>query len=132
MYGLPCLPLIQERFLNAIKPHLSDDEKLTPNVRLYLFPQMWGSTALGFPGVGGQAMTLAYTTVILDDSTGWTAVFFHESLAYKIKNPNDIFYKDLYNFKMKSVMESIVYYDNKNIGDDNPMKNQKVKDNEET
>lgn len=31
---------------------------------LAMFPQTWGSTALGFGGVGGAAMTDAYTIVI--------------------------------------------------------------------
>lgn len=32
-----------------------------------MFPQAWGSTSLGFGGIGGQAMTSAYTTVITDN-----------------------------------------------------------------
>lgn len=33
-------------------------------VRVIMFPQTWGSTALGYGGVGGQALTEAYTTII--------------------------------------------------------------------
>ena len=33
---------------------------------LHIFQQTWGSTALGFGGIGGQAMTTANTYVFLD------------------------------------------------------------------
>jgi hypothetical protein len=29
-----------------------------------MFPQLWGSTALGYGGIGGSAMTSAYTIII--------------------------------------------------------------------
>ena len=32
---------------------------------IYIFQQIWGSTALGFGGIGGQAMTSAYTYVFI-------------------------------------------------------------------
>ena len=32
---------------------------------IHIFEQMWGSTALGFPGMGGQAMTAANTYVLV-------------------------------------------------------------------
>lgn len=65
---LPCLPLIQERFWNEVK----DKEEYTKvkylqEFEFYMFPQAWGSTSLGFGGIGGQAMTSAYTTVITDN-----------------------------------------------------------------
>ena len=39
----------------------------THRFKMYVFPQTWSSTALGFDykgGCGGQAMTEAYTTVV--------------------------------------------------------------------
>lgn len=101
---LPCLPLIQERFWNEIK----DKEEYTkvkylPEFEFYMFPQIWGSTSLGFGGIGGQAMTSAYTTVIVDDYYGWCGVFFGEILAYTVFNPNQMFYEDLHNRQMESV-----------------------------
>ena len=32
--------------------------------KMYVFPQTWSSTALGFDGCGGQAITEAYTTIV--------------------------------------------------------------------
>lgn len=107
---LPCLPLIQERFWNAIKDDLNEEErKYCPEFVMNMFPQTWGSTALGFGGIGGQAMTTAYTTVVEDYNSGWVGVFFGERLAYKIKNPNRRFYDDIANGKMVEVAKCGVY-----------------------
>ena len=47
-----------------------------------MFNQLWGSTALGFGGIGGQAMTNAYTVVL---SCGTEhAVYFGGRFAYKL------------------------------------------------
>ena len=92
---LPCLPLIEERFWNAIK-----DKKEYKNIRysefkFKMFPQILESTALGFGGVGGSAITSAYTTVVSDKHTGWYGVFFGEKLAYIIFKPNYEFFIDI-------------------------------------
>lgn len=63
-------------------------------VEVYHFPQTWGSTALGFGGVGGQAMTSAYTTVVILDNH-YAAVYFAGRLAYKIDPVNEEFMRDL-------------------------------------
>ena len=42
---LPCLPLIEERFVRAVKEHLAKDMKYYPEIEMYKIPQMWGSTA---------------------------------------------------------------------------------------
>ena len=108
MIDLPCLPLIQERFYNKIK----DDErfkKYHPEITMYMFPQGWGDTSLGFGGIGGQAMTTAYTTVVCEEYAGYYGVFFHERLAYIIKNPNDKFFDDLHKMKMSDVAHSGSY-----------------------
>lgn len=47
---------------------LNYDEKPSPTIddfELHTFEQMWGSTALGFGGIGGQAMTSARTYVFV-------------------------------------------------------------------
>jgi len=60
-----------------------------------MFVQSWGSTALGFGGIGGQAITSAYVCVIESNLTGEFAVYFHGRLAYMIKRPNENFFKDV-------------------------------------
>ena len=99
---LPCLPLIEDRFVNAVREHLAKDIKYYPDIEMYMFPQMCGSTALGFGGIGGQAMTSAYTTVVADVGYGLYGVFFGEGLAYLVSDPNDAFFEDLRNGRMES------------------------------
>ena len=107
---LPCLPLIQERFWNTIKDELNEEQKkYYPEFEMMMFKQTWGSTALGFGGIGGQAITSAYTTVIMDMNTGWVGVFFGEILAYKIHNPNEKFYEDMRNGNMAEVARLSIY-----------------------
>lgn len=62
------------------------------------FPQMWGSTALGFGGVGGAAMTTSDTTVIL--CNGGAAVYFGGRKAYVISRINEVFQADVDNQSM--------------------------------
>ena len=61
---------------------------------IYQFLQTWGSTALGFSGIGGARTTDAYTTVVIHPE-GQTCVFFGERFAYYLRTPNDTFYCDL-------------------------------------
>lgn len=49
-----------------------------------MFPQTWGSTALGFGGVGGQAITGAYTVIVECHRTGNRAVYFGGRFAYLV------------------------------------------------
>ena len=107
MRELPCLPLIAERHINAVKSR-GVDYKYT-DLSLRVFPQVWGSTALGFGGVGGQAMTAAYTTVVEDTYEWFYSVFFGERLAYLIQNPSDVFFEDMYKCNMKPVSQAGVY-----------------------
>lgn len=51
-----------------------------------VFPQLWGSTALGYGGIGGSAMTTAYTIVVEAPVVGQRAIYFGASgrLAYLV------------------------------------------------
>lgn len=52
-------------------------------VDVQLFPQLWGSTALGYGGLGGAAMTTAYTVVVSTEAEA--CVYFGGGrLAYKV------------------------------------------------
>lgn len=48
-----------------------------------MFPQTWGSTALGFGGIGGAAMTPAYTVVVTGPSNQ-VAVYWAGQHAYTL------------------------------------------------
>jgi hypothetical protein len=52
-----------------------------------MFPQLWGSTALGFGGIGGAAMTTAYSVVIRSSVNGEVLVYFNGEFAYRISAP---------------------------------------------
>lgn len=71
------------------------------------FPQTWGSTALGFGGIGGAAVTTAYTVVL--KMNNYYAVFFSDSLAYTIQDPKPQFFEDMKNQRMASVSNSSAY-----------------------
>ena len=76
---------------------------------VYLFPQTWGSTALGFGGIGCQAITTADTTVIIErDYLAW--VFFAGEFAYKCL-VNEIFRQNLKDNCIKSVKNAEGLYE---------------------
>lgn len=105
--GVPCLLSIENDFKNQVNTRFPElVKRYDINSELLVFSQVWGSTALGFGGIGGQAMTSAYTTVIFDDYLNIWAVYFGERMAYMIKNPNDIFMEDVFKSRnMASVAE---------------------------
>lgn len=49
-----------------------------------MFPQTWGSTSLGHGGMGGAAMTTAYTIVLYCRETAEFLVYFGGIPAYKV------------------------------------------------
>lgn len=81
------------------RPYASD-------VEVYSFPQVWGSTALGFGGMGGSAMTSAQTTVIFSELD--VAVYFSRRLAYVTKRSGTLM-EDLNRQRMASVKDSRRY-----------------------
>ena len=55
----------------------------TDEVNVTMFNQGWGSTALGYDGIGGAALTDAYTVIV--ELNGVFCVYFGcDRLAYKI------------------------------------------------
>lgn len=75
---------------------------------IYVFSQSWGSTALGFNGLGGAAITDAYTTVVIGPN-GDACVYFAKRLAYHIQKPSVEFYQDLDKRQMAHTNSSSVY-----------------------
>ncbi len=62
-----------------------------------MFPQTWGSTALGHGGIGGAAMTTAYTVVLECMETSEVLVYFGSELCYKVDRRSakyEVFIKD--------------------------------------
>lgn len=76
---------------------------------IYMFEQTWGSTALGFGGMGGSAITAETTFVLIPFDREIAYVFFGANFAYKIEGYNDLFKEDLLKHHMASVRESGKY-----------------------
>lgn len=80
---------------------------LQQEVSVCQFQQQWGSTALGFGGIGGAAMTIADTTVVLCQSSA--CVYFNGEHAYTIKRCNDLFDGDCLSQSMRKVADAKDY-----------------------
>lgn len=69
-------------------PYRLDYSKERPQINdfeLYTFSQTWGSTALGFDGIGGQAMTSARTYVLVPQNCNQNCfVYFAGRFAYAV------------------------------------------------
>lgn len=76
---------------------------------IYTFEQTWGSTALGFGGVGGSAMTTARTYVLVPESDEQKCfVYFAGRFAYAV-DYSEKFMTDVYNKNMESVARAGKY-----------------------
>ena len=77
-----------------------------------MFPQTWGSTALGHGGVGGAAVSTAYTVVLECYHTGEFLVYFGGVFCYTInrKSANiQAFVEDCKHHSLVSKRESSKY-----------------------
>jgi len=77
-----------------------------------MWPQTWGSTALGHGGMGGAAMTTAYTVVLECYHTQEFLVYFGGTWCYTISRRNaniQAFVKDCKNHSLASKQESSRY-----------------------
>jgi hypothetical protein len=77
-----------------------------------MFPQTWGSTALGHGGMGGAAMTTAYTVVLECHHTQEFLVYFGGQYCYTINrcsNNLDAFVEDCKNHCLTSKKYSEKY-----------------------
>lgn len=85
------------------------------DVEVVMFPQTWGSTALGYGGIGGAAITSAYTVVVNDYRT-YCVYFGCDRLAYKIDvraispEGRENFLKDLMGHTMAGCKEAAKRY----------------------
>ncbi len=113
---LPNLDLIEYKAENVLRNHDEFTEKLkkareedpyrSVDLVLHSFPQMWGSAALGFDRIGGQAMTEAYTTVVHERVTNIYIIFFGEKPCYSLVDPTEEFFEDLKNLRIAGINEA--------------------------
>ena len=95
--------------LNELVTQIDLNHSRVDELDIYVFPQVWGSTALGFGGIGGQAMTKALTTVIYDPYNDTGYVFFDGELAYFYEHPSDKFFDDIRKMSMLPCSASYLY-----------------------
>ena len=92
------------RFEYKEKPYPTIDD-----FELYTFEQVWSSTALGFGGIGGQAMTSARTYVFIPITCNQKCfVYFAGRFAYAV-DYSEKFMEDVLNNNMAAVYESGKY-----------------------
>lgn len=80
-----------------------------------MFPQTWGSTALGHGGMGGAAISTAYTVVLSSHYTGEHLVYFGSRLAYSVVKPNHRFWEDLSDRNMIECAKHSRYFEETNV-----------------
>jgi hypothetical protein len=77
-----------------------------------MFPQTWGSTALGHGGMGGASMTTAYTIILECYHTQEYLVYFGGQLCYKVDRRSknlEVFMKDVAERNLASNKQSEKY-----------------------
>jgi hypothetical protein len=92
-----CLKDVCERW------NLHNIQDFEENCTIWKFRQIWGSTALGFSGVGGQALTPATTIVIKYQKHA--AVYFNGQHAYDLYTLGSKFKEAIMNEQMPSVKD---------------------------
>lgn len=96
--------------IKRFEKDLGEKLSLESGIDVHSFPQTWGSTALGYDGIGGSAMTTAQTIVLYNSKANIVRVYFgSDRLAYQIDNPTEEFFKDLDLKNIKSVQGSEKY-----------------------
>lgn len=113
--------LSKEEQVSAMKtdtvPRVSRTRRLTSDeIEVVMFPQTWGSTALGYGGMGGAAVTPAYTVIVSAMHGLYHCVYFgYGRLAYRLKydemssEGRERFQKDIASQNMAPVNESVRY-----------------------
>lgn len=83
---------------------------------VYNFDQLWNSTALGFDGVGGAALTWSRTYVLIPKEADHIAyVYFGSRFAYSCPTNTEAFWKDVKTSMMASVNDKHIYFKGEKI-----------------
>lgn len=97
--------------LNATTPAVR--RPTTRDFTVYaMYPQLWGSTALGHGGMGGASMSTAYTVVLECMDTQEYLVYFGGQLCYTVSRRSanfNVFIEDCKNQCLASKHKSGVY-----------------------
>jgi len=101
---------------NHTVPMLTKTRRVySDEIEVTMFPQTWGSTATGYGGMGGAAITSTYTIIVCYKMTTYCVYFGCGRLAYKLeyatmsKEGRENFLSDMSNRNMASVAKSGKY-----------------------
>ncbi len=86
-------PAMKKDGISLLEAPLVTRRPTADDIEVIHFNQTWGSTALGFGGVGGNTLTSAYTTVVACGATA--AVYFAGRHAYTLLSFNAKFIEDI-------------------------------------
>ena len=101
------LLMIEEDLSFRLSPEKG--QPIADDFEIYTFDQLWGSTALGFDGFGGSAMTTATTYVLVPVGVNQKCfVYFAGRFAYSA-DLSEAFKEDLRNHNMEPVYRSGKY-----------------------
>ena len=92
--------------IEADLPYRLNYDKERPGIddfELYTFSQTWGSTALGFSGIGGQAITQARTYVFVPVACEQKCVVYFAGRFAYTADYTERFREDLRNHSMAAV-----------------------------
>ena len=59
-----------------------EEYKYWKEINFHMIKQTWGNTSGGWQGIGGSAMTSAYTVIIENDWYGFACIYYNGKLAY--------------------------------------------------
>ena len=95
---------VEEVLADALEKLDTDPGAYPMTTFWHSFPEQWGSTALGFGGLAGQAFTEAQTIVVFDDMYYRAAVYWAGRFAYTIDKANPKFEEWIEKFHSGSTM----------------------------
>ncbi len=85
-----------EKLTDEVKDIPNHFQHVRDDYSVYTYPSSWGSTACGFSGVGGHAITTTDTIVVVSDIMNMACVY-HGRFAYMVRDPNGQFFSDIAN-----------------------------------
>lgn len=85
-------------------PRFTKDD-FPDDVQVYSWPQTWGDTTCGFPGIGGQMISEAQCVVVTYAHAEY-AVYHDGRFAYLIPHASDVFWEDFASHRLVGVREN--------------------------
>jgi hypothetical protein len=87
--------MFNETIEKILMEFIKSENSYKDEIEVYMFPQMWGSTALGYSGMGESAMTSSHTIVFHNQNTG-NVMLSYGGRFIRLMNPNQLFFDDLF------------------------------------